>query len=59
MTEASDVTRRLTRFYEEISSLDSIVRALSRAGVDTGKITAGDLYTRGLDCQNLGGFENL
>ncbi len=59
MAENSDATRRLTSFYGDISSLDSIVRALSREGVDTGKITASDLYTRGLDCQNLGGFAGL
>ena len=51
--------KRLATFYEEMSSVDSIVRALSADGVDMGRLSARDLYTRGLDCQNLGGFAVL
>ena len=47
---------RLAAFYEENSSVDSIVRALSAERVDVAGLSPRDLYTRGLDCQNLGGF---
>ena len=50
---------RLAAFYEEHSSVDSIVRALSAERVDVAGLSARDLYTRGLDCQNLGGFAVL
>jgi ubiquinone/menaquinone biosynthesis C-methylase UbiE len=59
MPESEYSTTRLTGFYGEMSSLDSIVRALSAEGVDTGRLTARDLYTRDLDCQNLGAFQVL
>ena len=52
-------TNRLTRFYGDITSVDAIVRALSREGVDTGRLQASDLYSRGLDCQNMGSFPVL
>jgi SAM-dependent methyltransferase len=32
---------------------------LEAHGVDPDKVTAADLYTRGLDCQNLGGYPNV
>ena len=52
-------SERLAAFYEEHSSVDSIVRALSAERVDVAGLSARDLYTRGLDCQNLGGFAVL
>ena len=59
MTTNSHIVKRLTGFYSDITSLDAIVRALSREGIEAAKLTAKDLYTRGLDCQNLGGFAQL
>ncbi len=52
-------SERLAAFYEENSSVDSIVRALSAERVDVAGLSPRDLYTRGLDCQNLGGFAVL
>jgi ubiquinone/menaquinone biosynthesis C-methylase UbiE len=53
------VDRRLERFYDELTSVDAILRVLARDGLAQGTITAADLYTRSLDCQNLGGFALL
>jgi SAM-dependent methyltransferase len=50
------VHRRLEGFYGELTSVDAILRALARDGQEAGTVTAADLYTRSLDCQNLGGF---
>ena len=50
------VNRRLHRFYDELTSVDAIRRALARDMPEEETITAADLYTRSLDCQNLGGF---
>jgi ubiquinone/menaquinone biosynthesis C-methylase UbiE len=53
------VNRRLYRFYAEITSVDAILRALARDKQEEETVTAVDLYTRSLDCQNLGGFALL
>src|SRR5262245_16023923 len=53
------VNRRLHSFYDEISSVDAILRVLAREGLEEGSLTAADLYTRSLDCQNHGGFALL
>jgi ubiquinone/menaquinone biosynthesis C-methylase UbiE len=42
-----------------MTSLDGILRALSKEGLDTDRVVAADLYTRGLDVQNLGGYRHL
>jgi ubiquinone/menaquinone biosynthesis C-methylase UbiE len=61
MTAVSNtrVNRRLHSFYDALTSVDAILRALARdkGGEDT--ITAADLYMRSLDCQNHGGFTLL
>jgi hypothetical protein len=48
--------RRLTKFYGELSSLEVVLGSLALEGVDAEHPRASDLYTRGLDCQNLGTF---
>jgi cyclopropane fatty-acyl-phospholipid synthase-like methyltransferase len=53
------VNQRLNSFYEEFTSVDAILRALSRDRQEEGMVTAADLYTRSLDCQNQGGFALL
>jgi SAM-dependent methyltransferase len=53
------VNRRLASFYGEFTSVDAIVRALARDGPEESTVTPADLYTRSLDCQNLGGFALL
>jgi len=50
---------RLNRFYGAMTSLDAVFGALSAEGVDVGQVTSADLYTRGLDCHNLGGYPQL
>ena len=50
---------RLSSFYGAMTSLDAIVGALSAGGIDVGEATSADLYTRGLDCHNLGGYPQL
>src|SRR5215510_12864164 len=50
------VNRRLESFYGAITSVDAILRALARDRQEESTVTAADLYTRSLDCQNLGGF---
>jgi ubiquinone/menaquinone biosynthesis C-methylase UbiE len=47
---------RLSRFYTGMTSLDGVVRAITAEGLDPARVSAADLYTRGLDCHNLGGF---
>jgi ubiquinone/menaquinone biosynthesis C-methylase UbiE len=48
-------TSRLTKFYGALSpTLDTIVKVLSAAGVDTDHVQSRDLYERDLDCHNLG-----
>jgi len=62
MTESARLAgpgRRVASFYAEMSSLGTIKWALSQHGVDSTKVTARDLYSRGLDVQNLGGFAVL
>jgi SAM-dependent methyltransferase len=55
MAEAPSSTSRLTKFYGALSpSLDTIMAALSAAGVDASNVRARDLYERDLDCHNLG-----
>jgi ubiquinone/menaquinone biosynthesis C-methylase UbiE len=58
-TRESGDTFRLSRFYGEMTSLDGIVSALSAMDVDMHALTAADLYTRGVDCHNLGGFPHV
>ena len=53
------VNRRLESFYGAITSVDAILRALARDRQEESTVTAADLYTRSLDCQNLGGFALL
>ena len=58
MTE-QNTHRRLTKFYGELSSLEVVLGSLALEGVDAEHPRASDLYTRGLDCQNLGTFPML
>ena len=53
------VKPRLNSFYDELTSVDAILRALARDRPQAGTVTAVDLYTRSLDCQNQGGFALL
>jgi ubiquinone/menaquinone biosynthesis C-methylase UbiE len=54
---ASEADRlRLGRFYGEMTSLDAVLRAIGAEGLDPERVSAADLYSRGLDCHNLGGF---
>ena len=56
---SQDATR-LNRFYRAMTSLDGAIAALKLAGVDTdANVAAADLYTRGIDCHNLGGYRQL
>lgn len=59
MTCAPSPTSQLAAFYGESSSLERILRALAREGIEQPNITAGDLYSRDLDCHNLGGYPML
>jgi ubiquinone/menaquinone biosynthesis C-methylase UbiE len=60
MAEAAASTRRLTKFYGEMSpSLDTLLSALAGAGVDMDQLQASDLYRRDLDCHNLGMHRTL
>jgi SAM-dependent methyltransferase len=51
--------QRLAKFYGELSSLELVLGSLVAEGIDTEHLLASDLYTRGLDCQNLGAFPML
>jgi cyclopropane fatty-acyl-phospholipid synthase-like methyltransferase len=53
------VHHRLNSFYDELTSVDAILRALARDRPGPGTVTAAALYTRSLDCQNQGGFALL
>ena len=53
------VSRRLHNFYDELTSVDAILRALARDQPEEGMVTAADLYTRSLDCQNQGGTPSV
>src|SRR5713226_5381235 len=46
MTEVAPSTKRLTRFYGEISSLAAMMQALAAEGVDTAHLRPNDVYTR-------------
>jgi ubiquinone/menaquinone biosynthesis C-methylase UbiE len=61
MPEKASSTRRLTKFYggEMLSSLERVIQALAAQGLDTEHLRASDIYTRGLDCQNLGIYAML
>ena len=59
MNDVAPSTKRLTRFYGELSSLEAMMKALAAEGVDTAHLRPSDVYTRDLDCQNLGGFAML
>ena len=55
MTDSRNATSKLTRFYGELSpSLETVKEALAFAGVDTDHPQARDLYSRDIDCHNLG-----
>ena len=56
---AAGGTQRLTTFYERMSSLDMILGSLAAEQLDPERLQARDLYTRSLDCQNLGMFPML
>ena len=58
MSQESD-RLRLARFYAEMTSLETILAELGAEGLDPDRICAADLYTRGFDCHNLGGFPQL
>jgi len=53
------VNRRLHSFYAEFTSVDAILGALSRDRQEEGMVTAADLYTRSLNCQNQGGTPSV
>jgi ubiquinone/menaquinone biosynthesis C-methylase UbiE len=59
MAATSTGTTRLTTFYGEMTSLDRVLKYLTREGVDVEHLQARDLYERNLDCQNLGAYEML
>ena len=53
--DANPTSTRLTRFYGELSpDLETIRAALAAAGIAEASVQASDLYTRDLDCHNLG-----
>jgi SAM-dependent methyltransferase len=53
-------TDRLTEFYRAFSSsADELLTFLRTAGVDVDHVEARDLYTRDLDCHNLGMYRML
>jgi ubiquinone/menaquinone biosynthesis C-methylase UbiE len=55
MTDSRNATSKLTRFYGELSpSLETVKEALAFAGIDTDHPQARDLYSRDIDCHNLG-----
>ena len=58
MAEAA-AGRRLAKLYGEMSSLEMVLGFLSALGVDMEHLRARDIYTRGLDCQNLGSYPML
>ncbi len=58
MSDITGPVRRLERFYGEMTSVDAVLRALAK-DMAPDKVSAADLYTRSLDCQNHGGFEML
>src|SRR5260370_29221146 len=60
MPEKASSTRRLTKFYgERLSSLERVIQALAAQGLDTEHLRASDIYSRSLDCQNLGSYAML
>src|SRR5215472_7359453 len=60
MPEKAGSIRRLTKFYgERFSSLERMIQALAAQGLDTEHLRASDIYTRNLDCQNLGSYAML
>jgi SAM-dependent methyltransferase len=56
---AADPDPRLSSFYADLTSLELILGTLAQEGVDTARLSARDLYSRNLDCQNLGAFPVL
>jgi len=51
--------RRLSAFCGEMTSVEHVLRRLERKSGKLGKVRAADLYTRSLDCRNLGGYAML
>jgi SAM-dependent methyltransferase len=52
-------TAGLTELYQDMTSIDRILRALRADNVDVEHLQARDLYERDLDCQNLGAHKML
>jgi SAM-dependent methyltransferase len=50
---------RLSVFYGEMTSVDGVLGGARAAGLDPDHLSAADLYTRGLDLHNLGGYPEL
>ena len=42
-----------------MTSIDGVIAAIDAEGLDRNRLTAADVYTKGLDCHNLGGFAQL
>jgi SAM-dependent methyltransferase len=59
MTDTTSAPGPLEGLYGGMTSLDRVLRALAKDGVDVDRLTAKDLYERDLDCQNLGGHRLL
>ena len=59
MAEAATSRRRLAKLYGEMSSLEMVLGFLSAEGLDMKQLRASDIYTRALDCQNLGTYPML
>ena len=58
-TETARDLSRLSLFYGEMTSVDGVLTAATAAGLDRDNLSAADLYTRGLDLHNLGGYPEL
>ena len=55
----TDATSPLETLYGGMTSLDRVLKTLTKDGVDVDRLQAKDLYERDLDCQNLGGHRLL
>jgi ubiquinone/menaquinone biosynthesis C-methylase UbiE len=42
-----------------MTSIDGVIAAIDAEGLDRNRLTAADVYTKGFDCHNLGGFAQL
>ena len=59
VTEADRDRSRLNFFYGEMTSVGGVLGAAAAVGLDADALSAADLYTRGLDLHNLGGYPAL